>query len=75
LNKINFSPCSSHTHLQAPQAKTQAKACKRVCLPNRTDKATQRTGKPRMKEGQLVTAPTQKAGFGVPKTVLWFIKH
>ncbi len=26
----------SHTHLQAPQADTQAKACKRVCLPNRT---------------------------------------
>jgi hypothetical protein len=24
----------SHTHLQAPQADTQAKACKRVCLPN-----------------------------------------
>jgi hypothetical protein len=26
----------SHTHLQAAQAATQAKACKRVCLPNRT---------------------------------------
>ncbi len=26
----------SHTHLQAAQADTQAKACKRVCLPNRT---------------------------------------
>jgi hypothetical protein len=24
----------SHTHLQAPQADTQTKACKRVCLPN-----------------------------------------
>ena len=24
----------SHTHLQASQADTQAKACKRVCLPN-----------------------------------------
>ena len=24
----------SHTHLQAAQAYTQAKACKRVCLPN-----------------------------------------
>jgi len=24
----------SHTHLQATQADTQAKACKRVCLPN-----------------------------------------
>ena len=27
---------SSHTHLQAAQADTQAKACKRVCLSNRT---------------------------------------
>jgi len=27
---------SSHTHLQAAQADTQAKACKRVCLPYRT---------------------------------------
>jgi len=26
----------SHTHLQAAQADAQAKACKRVCLPNRT---------------------------------------
>jgi len=29
----------SHTHLQATQAITQTKACKRVCLPNRTDRA------------------------------------
>ncbi len=28
----------SHTHLQATHADTQAKACKRVCLPNRTDR-------------------------------------
>ncbi len=26
----------SHTHLQAAQADTQTKACKRVCLPNST---------------------------------------
>jgi hypothetical protein len=30
----------SHTHLQATQANEQTKACKRVCLPNRTDTAT-----------------------------------
>ena len=30
----------SHTHLQATQAKTQTKDCKRVCLPNRTDTGT-----------------------------------
>ena len=29
----------------------------------------------RWTEGQLITAPTQKAGFRVPKTVLWLIKH
>jgi len=28
----------SHTHLQATQADTQAKACKRVCLFPRTDR-------------------------------------
>lgn len=26
----------SHTHLQATQVETHTKACKRVCLPNRT---------------------------------------
>jgi hypothetical protein len=26
----------SHTHFQATQANAQTKACKRVCLPNRT---------------------------------------
>ena len=28
----------SHTHFQATQAKAQTKACKRVSLPNRTDR-------------------------------------
>jgi len=28
-----------------------------------------------IKEQQLPTAPTQKAGFRIPKTVLWLIKH
>ena len=31
-----MSTLCSHTHLQAAQANTQAKACKKVCLPNRT---------------------------------------
>ena len=26
-------------------------------------------------EKSTITAPTQKAGFRVPKTVLWLIKH
>jgi hypothetical protein len=48
--------------LQATQASPQAKACKRVCLSNRTDTATQRTDKPRPKEGQLVTAVWRNGG-------------
>ena len=32
-----MSTLRSHTHLQATQADTQTKACKRVCLPNRTN--------------------------------------
>ena len=27
------------------------------------------------KKGEVLTAPTQKAGFRVPKTVLWLVKH
>ena len=30
----------SHTHLQATQSHASAKACKRVCLPNRTNDRT-----------------------------------
>ena len=37
INHFSSKPTlRSHTHLQAPLADTQAKACKRVCLPNRT---------------------------------------
>jgi hypothetical protein len=36
----------SHTHLQATQANTQAKACKRVCLPNRTKTVQTRHERP-----------------------------
>jgi putative ATP-dependent endonuclease of OLD family len=52
----------SHTHLQATQANAQTKACKRVCLPNRTDTATQRTDKPRKTEGQPLTCVWRHAG-------------
>ena len=31
-----MSTLRSHTHLQATQSQAQTKACKRVCLPNRT---------------------------------------
>ncbi len=33
------------------------------------------TDKQRQRERQHLTAPTQKAGFRVPKTVLWLMKH
>jgi hypothetical protein len=33
------------------------------------------TTEQRQTERQHLTAPTQKAGFRVPKTVLWLIKH
>jgi len=60
----------SHTHLQAAQANAQTKACKRVCLPSRTgtDKRTTE------KNNEGITAATQKAGFRVPKTVLWLME-
>ena len=35
---------SIHTHLQAAQIQAQTKACKRVCLPNRTDEKTNNEG-------------------------------
>jgi hypothetical protein len=42
----------SHTHLQATQANAQTKACKRVCLPIRTDKATWDRQETTAKEGR-----------------------
>jgi hypothetical protein len=60
--------------LQATQASPRAKACKRVCLSNRTDTVIQRTDKPRKTEGQLVTGVWQKWRFSAPQTHLWLIK-
>jgi hypothetical protein len=42
----------SHTHLQATQAITQTKACKRVCLPNRADTASWDRRETTEKEGR-----------------------
>lgn len=42
----------SHTHSQATQASTQTKACKRECLPNRTDTATWDGRETQEKEGR-----------------------
>jgi len=61
--------------LQATQANTQTKACKRVCLPKHTDTATKQwTDKQRKTEGQLVTRVWQNWRFSAPQTHLWFIK-
>lgn len=48
-------PSLKYTHLQATQTSPRAKACKRVCLSNYTDIATNPTDKQRKTEGQFVT--------------------
>jgi hypothetical protein len=55
----------NHTHLQAAQADTQTKACKRVCQPNRT------TNRPRddRKEQRRHNRRLAK------KRVQWLIEH
>ena len=50
----------SHTHLQATQANAQSKACKRVCLPNRTDIATLDRRETTVKEGRTHNIKTNK---------------
>ena len=50
----------SHTHLQATQANAQAKACKRVCLPNRTDETTDNQADE--KNTEPLTAPKKNGG-------------
>jgi hypothetical protein len=59
----------SHTHLQATQANAQTKACKRVCLPNRTDITTLDRRATTVKEGR-----THNSGFA-KKRVQCLIKH
>lgn len=52
----------SHTHLQATQAITQTKACKRVCLPNRADTVTWDRRETTEKEGRTHNSRFAKAG-------------
>jgi hypothetical protein len=59
----------SHTHLQATQANAQAKACKRVCLPNHTRTVPSRHDRP-LTESRAAT----NSGFA-KKLVQWFIEH
>jgi len=49
----------SHTHLQATQAIAQTKACKRVCLPNRTRTLQTRHDRP-LTERRAATNSTYK---------------
>jgi hypothetical protein len=51
----------SHTHLQATQANAQTKACKRVCLPNRTTVTTDNQADE--KNTEPLTAPTKNWRF------------
>jgi len=53
----------SHTHLQAAQAAPQAKACKRVCLPNRT--GTLQTRHDSTSTERRATCNTRLAAMGV----------
>ena len=59
----------SHTHLQAAQAATQAKACKRVCLPNRTG-----TVQTRHDSTSTERRAACNSGFA-KKRVQWLIEH
>jgi hypothetical protein len=52
----------SHTHLQAAQANAQPKACKRVCLPKRSDTATLDRQLTTEKEGRTHNSRFAKAG-------------
>jgi len=52
-----------------------AKKSKRATKPTHQRHRKQWTTEQRQTEHQQLTAPTQKAGFRVPKTVLWLIKH
>ena len=71
----------SHTHLQAAQANAQTKACKRVCLPNRTRTVQTRHERP-LKERRAATNSTYPKGgvscskdsFVVNQTLVFQIK-
>ena len=56
------------TH-KAKQKTTKELPSQRITTRQWTDKQRPK------KKNEGITAPTQKAGFRVPKTVLWLIKH
>jgi hypothetical protein len=57
----------SHTHLQATQTNTQTKACKRVCLPNRTRTLQTRHDRP-------LTERRAATNTGLAKVAVWLTK-
>jgi len=50
------------------------KKIKRACNPTHKNKANLQEQSFDSKEALAITAPTQKTGFRVPKTVLWLMK-
>ena len=74
MNKANP---NSHTHLQATRVNAQTKACKRVCLPNRT--ADRPTGDRKEQRRHNSTYPKggvscSKDSFVVNQTLVFQIK-
>jgi len=68
----------SHTHLQATQSQAQTKACKRVCLPNRTtDRQTDDRREQRMHNTGLAKVAVSLSAdkFVVKQTLLLSIAH
>ena len=57
----------SHTHLQAAQANAQTKACKRVCLPNRTRTLQTRHDRPSTERRAACNSTYPKGGVSSSK--------
>jgi hypothetical protein len=63
----------AHLHFFA-DTQTNAKKCKRATKPTHQDTAKWTENYTTEKKGEVLTAPTQKAGFRVPKTALWLME-
>ena len=65
----------SHTHLQATQSQAQTKACKRVCLPNRTaDRPLDDRKKQRRHNSSYPKGGCSKDSLMVDQTLVFQIK-
>jgi hypothetical protein len=66
---------SSHTHLQATQSQAKTKACKRVCLPNRTtDRPVDDRKEQRRHNIALAKWPAGQAAIGRKKCYWAFVQ-